>query len=254
MTLRHFAGLCTGIVVGTAVLTARQAAPAPGPGQEVKQTRNDVFVTDERGQRRLLETMESTQETLASQQELFFVYWPYARLIASRLGRKPIQPIESMQCKDGWIYLCAVEEHQWRNFVHVMGDPEWANEEIFKDGPRRAENWDALKIFLEEWVSQQSVLELYKKAQARRIPLAPVSSMGDLLSSEHLKARGFFAEIAHPQAGTFKYPGAPLKYSATPWEIRLPAPTLGQHNTEIFGQRLGLSAGRITQLAEAGVI
>jgi len=76
MTLPHFAGLCAGIVVGTAVLTARQAAPAPGPRQEVvtdavssgssKQTRNDVFAIDERGQRRLLETMESTQETLAN--------------------------------------------------------------------------------------------------------------------------------------------------------------------------------------------
>ena len=76
MTLPHFAGLCAGLVVGTAVLTARQAAPAPGPRQEVvtdaassgstKQTRNDVFVVDERGQRRLLETTQSTEETLAN--------------------------------------------------------------------------------------------------------------------------------------------------------------------------------------------
>jgi hypothetical protein len=77
MTLPHFAaGLCAGIVVGTAVLTAQQTAPAPGPRQEVvtdtassgsgKQTRNDVFVIDERGQRRLVETTESTQETLAN--------------------------------------------------------------------------------------------------------------------------------------------------------------------------------------------
>ena len=74
MTLPHFAGWCAGIAVGTAVLTAQQAAPAPGPRQEVvtdtvnagssKQTRNDVIGIDERGQRRLVETTESTQETL----------------------------------------------------------------------------------------------------------------------------------------------------------------------------------------------
>jgi len=69
-----------------------------------------------------------------------------------------------------------------------------------------------------------------------------------------LKARGFFVEIAHPVAGTHKYPGAPLKYSATPWEIRLPAPTLGQHNREIFGERLGLSAARLDELKRTGVI
>jgi len=196
----------------------------------------------------------SVQESLTSQLELFFEYWPYMGLIASRLGRKPIQPVESMQCKDGWIFLCCIEEHQWRAFVEVMGNPEWAAEEIFADRVKRGENWEALKIFLEEYVSQHTVLELYKMAQAKRVPFAPVSTMGDLLDSEHLKARGFFVEIAHPVAGTYKYPGAPLKYHATPWEIRMPAPVLGQHNDEIFGQRLGLPAARLAELKRAGVI
>jgi crotonobetainyl-CoA:carnitine CoA-transferase CaiB-like acyl-CoA transferase len=176
------------------------------------------------------------------------------QMIATRLGRKPIQPMESMQCKDGWIFLCCVEEHQWQNFVHVMGDPEWAGEEIFSDRLKRGDNWEALRILLEEWVGQQTVLDLYKKVQARRVPFAPVSTMGDLLGSEHLKARGFFVDITHPIAGTHKYPGAPLKYHATPWEIRKPAPTLGQHDGQIFGGRLGLSAARLDELKRIGVI
>jgi CoA:oxalate CoA-transferase len=197
----------------------------------------------------------SCQEAIASQLEMTFEYWPYMKMIATRLGKKPLQPVESMQCKDGgWIYVCCIEEHQWKAFVDLMGNPDWAGEEIFADRLKRGENWEALKIFLEEYVSQQTVLDLYKKAQARRIPFAPVSTMGDLLNSEHLKARGFFVEIAHPVAGAFKYPGAPLKYSATPWELRMPAPTLGQHNQEIFGGRLGLSAARLAELKRTGVI
>jgi crotonobetainyl-CoA:carnitine CoA-transferase CaiB-like acyl-CoA transferase len=196
----------------------------------------------------------SCQESLASQLELTFEYWPYAKMIATRLGKKPIQPLEAMQCKDGWIYLCCVEEHQWKAFVDLMGNPEWAGEEIFANRAMRGENWEALVIFLEEYVKEQTVLDLYAKAQARRIPFAPVSTMGDLLNSEHLQARGFFVEIAQPVAGTHKYPGAPLKYGATPWEIRLPAPTLGQHNDEIFGRRLGLTAARLNELKRTGVI
>ena len=182
----------------------------------------------------------SAQESLVAQNEMVFEYWPYMGVIATRLGRKPLQPMEAMECKDGWIYVCCVEEHQWRNFVALMGDPDWANEEIFSDRLKRAENWEALEIFLREWVGEQTVLDLYRKAQERRVPFAPVSTMGDLLNSEHLKARGFFVELAHPVAGTHKYPGAPLKYGATPWQIRMPAPTLGQHNAEILGGRLGL--------------
>jgi len=77
--------------------------------------------------------------------------------------------------------------------------------------------------------------------------------MGDLLNSEHLKARGFFVEIAQPVAGTHKYPGAPLKFERTPWEIRRPAPTLGQHNAEVFGE-IGITPARIDELKRIGVI
>jgi CoA:oxalate CoA-transferase len=196
----------------------------------------------------------SVQESLVSQNEMVFEYWPYMSVIATRLGRKPLQPMETMQCKDGWIFICCVEEHQWRNFVALMGDPEWANEEIFGDRLKRGENWEALELFLREWVGEQTVLDLYRKAQDRRVPFAPVSTMSDLLGSEHLKARGFFVEIAHPAAGTHKYPGAPIKYSSTPWQIRMPAPSLGQHNAEIFGERLGLTRERMEQLKGRGVI
>jgi crotonobetainyl-CoA:carnitine CoA-transferase CaiB-like acyl-CoA transferase len=196
----------------------------------------------------------SIYESLVAQMELFFEFWPYMNMVASRLGQKPIQPLEVMECRDGYIFVCCVEEHQWRNFVALMGNPEWASEEIFADRLKRGLNWDALKVFLEDWLKEQSALELYKQAQARRIPFAPVSTMGDLLGSEHLKKRGFFVEITHPVAGTHKYPGAPLKYGRTPWEIRRPAPTLGQHNEEIFGARMGLKTARIEELRHLGVI
>jgi crotonobetainyl-CoA:carnitine CoA-transferase CaiB-like acyl-CoA transferase len=196
----------------------------------------------------------SIYEALAGQMELFFEFWPYMNMVASRLGQRPIQPLEVMECRDGYIFVCCVEEHQWRNFVELMGNPQWAEEEIFADRLKRGVNWDALKVFLEDWLKEQSALDLYRKAQARRIPFAPVSTMGDLLASDHLKKRGFFVEITHPVAGTHTYPGAPLKYSRTPWEIRRPAPTLGQHNEEIFGARMGLKPARIEELRRAGVI
>jgi len=118
------------------------------------------------------------QEAIAAQLEMTFEYWPYMKMIATRLGQKPLQPVETFQCKDGYIYVCCIEEHQWQNFVHLMGDPEWGTMEIFGNRLVRAENWDALKVFLEEYISQQTVLDLYKKAQARRIPFAPVIDDG----------------------------------------------------------------------------
>jgi benzylsuccinate CoA-transferase BbsE subunit len=70
--------------------------------------------------------------------------------------------------------------------------------------------------------------------------------MGDLLASDHLRARGFFATLAHPEAGTVTMPGAPYRMSATPWELRMPAPMLGQHTREVLAP-LGLDVDALVR-------
>ncbi len=179
----------------------------------------------------------SVQECLMNLLELTFEYWPYCGLVASRLGAKPIQPLCFMECRDGWIFLCCVEEHQWRGLVELMGSPEWAEMDLFRTRLDRGRNFDALQLFLQEWCRERSAAELYEAAQARRIPLAPASTMGDLLASPHLRARGFFAEVAHPVAGGVTVPGAPYRFGDTPWTLRSPAPLHGQHTAEVLAER-----------------
>lgn len=227
------AGFQAGVNAAIASLGALFARRATGEGQHVE---------------------VSIQECLLAILELTFEFFPYMGVVASRLGQKPIQPLDFLECKDGWIFLCCVEEHQWRNFVELMGNPEWAQEAIFADRISRGTNWDALQPLLQEWVKDQSVEELYHAAQARRVPIAPVSTMGDLFNNTHLKVRGFFATIDHPATGPLQYPGAPYKFSQTPWEIRQPAPLLGQHNEAIYCERLGMRREEVTQLQERGII
>jgi CoA:oxalate CoA-transferase len=177
----------------------------------------------------------SAQECLVTILELTLPFWPYCKMTASRLGNKPIQPLDFFECKDGWVFLCAVEEHQWKTFVEAMGSPEWAAMDIFADRLSRGANWDALKPMIAEWMAAQSVEELYQRLQKIRVPVAPVSTMGDLLASKHLNARGFFVELRSPTGTSWRAPGAPYLFSRTPWRLRSPAPVLGQHQDEVFG-------------------
>jgi crotonobetainyl-CoA:carnitine CoA-transferase CaiB-like acyl-CoA transferase len=196
----------------------------------------------------------SIHECITTLLELTFGFWPYMGVVASRLGRKPLQPVDFFECRDGWIFLCCVEEHQWQTWVDIMGNPEWAGMELFENRLTRAANWDALKLFLQDWIKEHRVDELYRLGQARRVPLAPVSTMADLLTSEHLKSRGFFAILDHPCTGPLTYPGPPYKLSVTPWMIRRPAPLLGQHNDEVYVQHLGLAPAAVRSLKGEGVV
>lgn len=194
----------------------------------------------------------SAQECITSILEMTYAFWSYMKTPAVRWGQRPIHPIDFFQCKDGgWIFVLCIEEHQWQALVELMETPEWTTWEVAANRFVRASNWDALRPFMEEWVSKWTMPDLYHAAQEKRIPFAPASTMSDLLDSPHLKARGFFVEVTHPEGDKLTQPGAPYKLSATPWQIRSPAPTLGQHNDLVLGQRLGQD---VAALKEAGVL
>ena len=111
---------------GASGIAAAQDRRASGglPGRSAWRDRDDVaaaFAQLSDGDGQHIEV--SVQESIASILEMTFEYWPYMKMIATRLGQKPLQPVETMQCKDGYIYLCCIEEHQWRNFVEIMGNP-----------------------------------------------------------------------------------------------------------------------------------
>jgi len=157
-------------------------------------------------------------------------------------------------CRDGVIWFHEPEDYQWRAFVELMGNPAWAQEERFRDGPSRAEHWDALRPLVEEWAINYTKEEIFQAAQERRIPIYPVQTIADVVHSDQLAARGFFTTISHPQMGALTCPGAPYQLSATPWRVKRPAPLLGEHNEEVFGGRLGLAQEKLVRLREAGVI
>ncbi|HEX4979090.1 MAG TPA: CoA transferase, partial [Acidimicrobiales bacterium] len=97
--------------------------------------------------------------------------------------------------------------------------------------------------------------ELYAEALQRRFLLAPVNTVADIRVDEQLAAREFFVEVDHPERdGPVVYPGPWAKLSATPLADSPRAPTVGQHNTEVLGGELGLSANEIDRLARIGAV
>src|SRR5215510_3491585 len=157
-------------------------------------------------------------------------------------------------CRGGHIALLALTDQHWESLKELMGRPEWAESELFSTLLGRFQNIDALEVSVADWISDQDRDELAQISQELHVPAFPVRNMQEVVTSEQYRERGFSVNIDHPATGPLTYPGAPFKFSATPWQIRSPAPRLGEHNAQIYGERLRLSAETMAQLRREGVI
>ena len=157
-------------------------------------------------------------------------------------------------CKDGWVSFNAGTDRFWRGAKVAMGNPEWMEVELFDTILGRVSNIDAIEAGVIDWLSAHSRTEAFEKAQAQHVPCFPVHTPAEVASNKQYESRRFFVEHDHPAAKEVRMPGAPCKFSRTPWRIVRGAPRLGEHNQKILGERLGLSAAALAELAEERVI
>jgi len=97
--------------------------------------------------------------------------------------------------------------------------------------------------------------EIYHGGQTRGLQWTAVRAPSDLLEDEHLRDRGFFVEVEHPELGeSFTYVGAPYIFHETPWRIRRRAPLLGEDNVFVYHKQMGLPIEELSTLSDAGAI
>ena len=160
------------------------------------------------------------------------------------------------KCRDGYVMHCSLGD--WTSLVEwVKGDGKAQDLEDarWEDLVYRKDHAEHLFDILDDWAKDYSVAELMEGAQLRRIPYAMVRPPEALVDDPQLNDRGFFSAIEHPELSrTVRYPGGPIHFTTTPWRIARCPPLLGEHNTEVYGNELGLEADRLSALKQAGVI
>ena len=164
-----------------------------------------------------------------------------------------------LRCKDGYIFVGSPEGRQWRRLLELMGSPEWSQEPRFRNRTvMNNEHADEVDGYLEEWLLQYTKAELLEMALEHRIPLAPVRGFDEV--RHDLSLATLFAEIEYPGTGPVAMPGPPYSISekggnSEPLqETSRPAPSLGQHNSEIYCGELGFTPEEVAQLYRTGII
>lgn len=188
--------------------------------------------------------------------------WPTVYGLTGRLpqrmgNRHPFTaPYDCFQATDGWVVIGVGNSQLFRNLVTAMGMPELGRDPRFKSPNARLERHDEVNNVVANWVKDRTVAEVLQVLgpEGANVPCAPVMTLDRLVTDPHLRAREMIVDLPHAKLGQVPVTGVAFKLSESPGGIDHLGPELGQHNDEIYGELLGLSASEMEQLRSDGVI
>ena len=145
---------------------------------------------------------------------------------------------------------------------------EWMEEEEMADDFLKKIEWsnldwgtisqkeaDKIQDRFANFFGTKTKKQLFEGALKRHIMLLPFSTPKEILNHPHLDARKYWQNVEYPELDiSARYSGRCCLPSHTFCGIRLPAPSVGEHNREIYKRDLGLSSKDLTVLKGANII
>jgi CoA:oxalate CoA-transferase len=230
----HFAG----VAAAAAILLATFGQVVTGRGQFVDVAETDVLAI-----------------LLAGYGIPTYIYRGVTGIRAGRHMSLGLYPNAVFECQDGFVCIDCPQLAQWNRLLEVMGNPSWLNEPRYRDRRQITEQYpQEVDALMAAWLKARDKATIFGETQAQRIPAGPVNTMKDVVEDAHLRHRRYFVTVERDDTGLLTYPGAPYRFSQTPWAMRRPAPRLGEHNEEIYGGRLGVSRAELLLLWQMGII
>ncbi len=153
-----------------------------------------------------------------------------------------------------WIAIAVFDDAQWAALRRVMGNPPWAEDPRFATPAMRRQHEDELNERIECWTATQYADWLMEALLEAGVPAGEVRDAREAIEDEHLRRRGFWAYLDHPEVGVTLYNRAPIVFSRTPLEMKTAAPAIGQHTREVLGGMLGYSHDEIEDLVGRAVL
>ena len=219
----------------SSVLAALRHAERTGQGQQV-----DVALLDTQ----LAALVNVASNTLVSGKT------------AARYGNEHanIVPYQSFRAADGEFTVAVGNDRQFAALCRLLGQPDWASDPRFATNPQRVHNRQTLIPLLQAAFLARPVETWVEALLALGIPCGPINSVAAALEDPHVQARGLVQDVTLPNGVETRLVGPAVPFSATPAEVRLPPPALGQHTDAILRDELGIDDIMIAAYHSAGII
>ena len=145
-----------------------------------------------------------------------------------------VAPYQAVESADGYFNLGVANQANYERLCAALERPDLLADERFTSNPERVRHYEELAEAIQTTTRGKTSAEWLAILERASVPAGPIYDMAEVFQDEHVLARGMVQELEHPIAGLVRHLGIPVKLSATPGEIRLPAPTLGQHTESVL--------------------
>jgi CoA:oxalate CoA-transferase len=215
-----------------------------------------LFHRERTGEGQMVEVsmQEAVYSSLASSMEYHVRTGKEPPRTGNRQSGLASAPYNAYPTADGWVAIHVVTEAHWKNLAKAMGRPELGDDPRFANNAARTANLEATDDIVASWTKTLGKHEVFAIAKRYRIPCAAVRTVPEVMNDPHMHGRGMLERIDHPELGNIVIPTTPLRLHGADKVPTTPSPIVGQHNEEIYGGWLGLSADEILALKQQGVI
>jgi crotonobetainyl-CoA:carnitine CoA-transferase CaiB-like acyl-CoA transferase len=199
----------------------------------------------------------SLYEPLFRLVESFVIAYDQLGMVKQRRGNRMEEssPRNAYETNDEeWVAISASSQQTFERLAKAIGRPDLSDDPMFADNPSRVENAAQLDAILADWFQRLCLDNAMAILEQNDVVAGPIYDIRRIFDDPHFKAREDIVEIEDAELGAIRMQNVIPKMSMTPGRVESAGGRLGQHNQELYGERLGLSTEEIARLKEAGVI
>jgi succinyl-CoA:(S)-malate CoA-transferase subunit B len=170
-------------------------------------------------------------------------------------GTVNVVPHSHYPTKDNkWVAIACTSDKIFERLALAMGVPEFGGDGKWGTITQREAERAVVDDFVGAWTSTLTREQVLSTCESFQVPCGSVYSIDEIFVDPQYAARENIKYMKDAFGQEHAIPNLVPRLTDTPGEVRSLGPALGQHNDEVFRERLGLSAERIAELINKGVI
>jgi len=227
--------LLTGMYATTAILAAIEHRRVSDQGQYIDMSLLDCIVT--------INSYQAINYFLSGK-------------IPQRMGNahSNMVPYQVFRCKEGDIIIAVGNDSQYAAFCKAIDRPALAQNPLYSTAAQRNRNRAELIPHVAQAMLARTMEEWVALLEACNVPCGPIHNMKQVFEDPQVTHREMKLSLPHSAGVQAPSVANPIRLSETPIRYKRSAPTLGEHNRAVLGDRLGLSDERLAELKAQGVI